>query len=464
MTAPLPTPTPSLPELHTTIRKWTDHVPQNLPYVDLMFAFCHATIGEYPRAVQLLEDARKVMVVPIPAQSFDQSAFEAVVAAVASNFLFKAFEYRINEAIAGKPHTGPLSAALLADLTDIRKKGQGHGTNNPYLRVDHVVGRMRVQSRLLEPTERIDPYAYWTKNQDALKRALNDLDTLRDSAKLADRIRDLYRNGVPGKNAPETQFLVLHEALPLAPRVGPAFVGELLQLVPVVLAATSTGGKSEPPDLPRKQGELLERAFQLAAASGNRAEAAKLVDSFLDLIRQKSDATRFGFINVVARQCFASLQALGLNGERDRVLLEIQSVAAGSIAPATTPEMRAVMLQTQLHVAGGLLTIGRRDQAAPIFAAARHELLDANAAKIPAREFTALGQTYLMALGETVPETGLASMIELFRDMNPHRITNTWTTAQYFSRFHLELAEDAMFAACRLESDQPLIVQAPAIA
>ena len=37
-------------------------------------------------------------------------------------------------------------------------------------------------------------------------------------------------------------------------------------------------------------------------------------------------------------------------------------------------------------------------------------------------------------------------MIELFRKMSPAKITNTWTTAQYYSRFHLNLVEDVISA------------------
>ena len=38
--------------LHTAIRRWTAHIPQNLPYVDLMFAFGFATLGNRSRAAR----------------------------------------------------------------------------------------------------------------------------------------------------------------------------------------------------------------------------------------------------------------------------------------------------------------------------------------------------------------------------------------------------------------------------
>ena len=43
-------------------------------------------------------------------------------------------------------------------------------------------------------------------------------------------------------------------------------------------------------------------------------------------------------------------------------------------------------------------------------------------------------------------ETGLARITELFQRMEKHKINNTFTTAQYYSRFHLNLVEDVIRA------------------
>ena len=56
---------PAVLDLHAVVRKWTAHLPQNLPYVDLLFAFALAKLGEATAAGHLLEDARRVMEVPI---------------------------------------------------------------------------------------------------------------------------------------------------------------------------------------------------------------------------------------------------------------------------------------------------------------------------------------------------------------------------------------------------------------
>ena len=253
-------------ELHGAVRKWLDdsatqqkneHLKANIPLIDLLFAFAVAKLDESTQAKKLLEDARKVMEIPIPSGGNAQSD-QAVTAAVVKNFLFKAFRYRVDQVMAGKPHTGQMSPDVLDALEEIAKKGGSGPVNNPYKLAKYVVDRMREQSRIMEPQEKPDPYADWTKHGDAMKKELAELHNIRDPNKLADKIRKLHKDGVTGKPLKEVQFYVLHEGLPLAARVNEAFTVELLTHVPAALQG-GTGAATESPDLPKKQGELLER-------------------------------------------------------------------------------------------------------------------------------------------------------------------------------------------------------------
>src|SRR4051812_46076257 len=84
--------------LHGVVRGWieafarsqqNEHIYANLPYVDLMFAFGFATLGDHLTANKLVEEARKVMEGPIP--KGDSSVADLmVIVAVTRNFLFKA--------------------------------------------------------------------------------------------------------------------------------------------------------------------------------------------------------------------------------------------------------------------------------------------------------------------------------------------------------------------------------------
>ena len=113
-TAPFPD---QVNALHAAVRQWSAHIPQNLPYIDLLFAFAYAELGEPSRAARLVEAARTVMEVPVPSPTGhsyqSHQSFEVATSAVVTNFLFKSFKFRIEQVMAGHRHGGPLSRGLL---------------------------------------------------------------------------------------------------------------------------------------------------------------------------------------------------------------------------------------------------------------------------------------------------------------------------------------------------------------
>jgi hypothetical protein len=442
-------------DLHKAVRKWTESIPVNLPYVDLLFAFALGRLGEATSARQMLDSAANDMNKPGPSGSGGNQQDPAVTATVVREFLFKAFKYRVEQVMAGKPHAGQMSAELLADLDEIARKGGSGPVNNPYKLAEYVIARMREQSRIMEPQEKPDPYAAWTKHGDALKKELADLQTVRDPAKLQERIKRLYREGAQGKSTREVQFQVLHEALPLAPRVGEAFTVDLLNLVPNALATAPAGASAqEPPDLPKKQGELLERAMFLAAHFDRTELIQRLTGQFLDLVHSKArDADRFKLVNAVGGQALRSLRKLGLKDTIDNLLTRLQSevLKGASLTDlrrkyASRPEEWGAVLQTLLNLAAGWLTFGLNEHAAPILDEARTELLSPTGLKLQPKDYTELAQGYVAALGQGPSETGLPRITNLFHKMDQGKITNTWTTAPYYSRLHLNLVETVILA------------------
>jgi hypothetical protein len=456
-------------ELHAACRSWTAHIPQNLPYVDLMFAFGFATMGERSRASTLLEAARKVMVVPIPTTWTDNREFEATVRAATTTFLFKAFKYRIEQALAGKRHIGPLSTEVAVELDAIVAKARDGGTSSPHLRAEYLIIRMREQSRIVEPTDRVDPYQFWGKY--SLDKALFDLQEIKEPTELVTRIRNLLVNGVGAEVTSAHRVQILLESLPLASRVSEAFTIELLELMPGALDPkqwAGSSGKQEQPDLTRmRQGKLLELALLIAAHYDRRDICKKLMAAFVGLLQSKSPEHKLRLINAVAVQSLRSLKKLGLCEALDEFLKTLHAeVLAGTTLDelqakhVRQPEMWAATLQSLLHLAAGWLALGQATRAESVLNEAHHELLDVYAVKFPPKDYTDLARAYVTALGEGSPESGLARITELFHKMNPRTITNTWTTAQYFSRFHLALVEDVVFAICRMGADTPSVVVA----
>jgi hypothetical protein len=77
---------------------------------------------------------------------------------------------------------------------------------------------------------------------------------------------------------------------------------------------------------------------------------------------------------------------------------------------------------------------------------ARNELLGMNTVSLQSKDYTALARAYVTALGQGPSESGMIRMLELFRKMSPKSMNNTWTSAQYYSRLHLNLVEDVIRA------------------
>jgi cellulose synthase operon protein C len=65
---------------------------------------------------------------------------------------------------------------------------------------------------------------------------------------------------------------------------------------------------------------------------------------------------------------------------------------------------------------------------------------------LPAKDYTALAQAYVTAVGHGPADNGLARISELFQKMDPARITNSFTTCKFYSRFHLNLVEETVLA------------------
>jgi hypothetical protein len=172
----------------------------------------------------------------------------------------------------------------------------------------------------------------------------------------------------------------------------------------------------------------------------------------VEYVRTKPDVQQFELVNVVARQGLRSLRKLGLRDEIDKLLRRLQDeVLKGKTLTQlrqqylSKPDIWADVLMTQLHLAGGWLTFGLLDQAMPAIEVARQEILS-GAAKVQVLKFTKLVQTYIAALGHGPADFGLPRIVELFHKLDPARITNTFTTGSYYSRLHLNLVEEVVFA------------------
>lgn len=446
-------------DLHAVVRKWIadfhgphkESLTNNLPYIDLYFAFALAKLGETTPAHKLLHAAKQELETPIPTQGD-----KAIKAAVVKNALYQAYHFRIEQAIAGKPHTGPLSPEAQSQIDAISKKAQNPATRSPFWEAEYVIGRMRQESFILDPHERVEPYSVVTRTSDPLARELMDLASIREPVRMVERIRKLYRGGVPNRPLAEVRFLLLREALPLSARAGESFAAEFLQLVPATLAE-ATMGPPEPANFITLKGDLFERALFLAAHFDRNDLIQNLVAQFMDFLhRITKEDDRFKVINVVAGQCLQSLRKVGLREQIDRLLSKFHEVVLKGMSFA---ELRARytsrsetgatwgrVLETLLNIAAGWLTFGLTEQATPILDEARSELFAAKGSKLEPKDILPVSRAYIAALGNAPSEIGLARIRELFEKMEAGRFVNTWTGSMIYSRHHLSLVEAVVLA------------------
>lgn len=441
-------------DLHAAVRKWSLPHPQNLPYIDLLFAFALAKLQETTAAKRLVEEARKVLEVPIPSAWHEHKSFETYVSALTGRWLFKAFRYRVDQVLSGETRVLPLSQDLLSELEEITAKGRSSGTNNPYFRSEYLINRLRYASKVLEPQGTLHPYAVVTRQTDPLQQTLTNLHSLRDIRKVVDQIQQLLKNGVPGKAEQDIKYLVLREALLFAPRAGEAITLEWLKMVPAVVSAWGT--KREPgftTNRLNEQGELLIRALVPAGHYDRRDIVKKLIEEFSSLIHGKKDDERFTLINLVCGHSLRVMKRLGMRDEIDRFYTMLnREILQGASMPelrkkySGAPGAWSGALQTSLNLAGGWLSFGMVDRAEPILAEARNELLGSSGAKLEATEYPKVASAYVTALGQGPSESAVTRMIELFHKMDPKRVINTSTTATCYSQFHLGLTENVIRA------------------
>lgn len=424
-------------ELYEAVRAWADvgsrFGPVPLPpgasataaYLDMMFAYGMARLGEVRRSAALAEAARSILEA-LPAD--DPSG-------IAGRFLARAFQFRIGQAVAGQSPTAQLQPVLLDELNDLDRKSEGRANSTPGMAY-FVINRMRELSRILEPFDQIDLYKrFTTPHEGGLKQALYELVDDRDPAKLADRIRWLYRqNGPPASDyrplpMTEEQFDILRECLPLAARCGGEFAAELIRLVPGALRQHFPGQK----ELHRRQAGLLECAFSLAEHFGAREMGGSLTDTFTELVAAKIDVEGLEVVCVVCGSCVRCLRALGLREELNTLLQRLSTTALGGGAISdlkarlsNRPEQWMRAISALLNIGGGWLTLGLADQASPILDEARSELLTPPAKKCKPLllENTRLARAYVAAVGHEPAESGLERMADLFRRIHRHKITN----------------------------------------
>ncbi len=436
--------------LHRAAQQWHDRSSEaakdynnpavNKPFVDLVFAFGMAALGQETIARDLIQSAARVLLNrPHPNERDKPDDVGA--------FLHKAFLFRIERALNKEPHEGSLPAEMLQRIDEIdaaHRKSTNPSTER------YVIDRFREQSWVLEPNDKFDPYAPWRGKQEWLAD-IGEIARERDPRKLEERIRRrLYDGSGRGKATPEQRLLILTEALSCAWRAGREFALELALLVPSVLDALKTPAKTWTPeieaDLKKKQSLLLERAIYLAGHYGDRDAVQKLFQRFLLHVRAKTGTDLYEAINQIARECLRNLRKVGLQDEISEFLgsvtdLVIQGQSLSQIKARSGKNWPDV-LRTLIHLAEGWLFNRNSEQAQPFLDEARAALFARGKEKIAPQQFARIAQAYVCAVAQGPVDEALTRIEEMFQKMA--EMPNSFTTQQWYSRLHLLVVEEVV--------------------
>jgi hypothetical protein len=408
-------------ELCASAHKWLEHESHASPhasaqtpaYVDLIFAYALARLGETDASRKLFENAEEVL------EGRDD----------AHQFLLAAFAYRIGQAREGKPPQGPLPAARLEELEVMERLQR------------YVVDRLRKHSTILEPDQRIDPYRHWGAKINDLERALAELTDLTDRNQIVQRVEGLLRDLPRGARGADQRARVLRTALEVAPRVNEEFGRRMLeQAIPAYDALPAPSDLAALMD----RATFLEKALFVAAHFDRVEHIHLLVARFQKMLETQRGGQSVQALDTLAGQCFRSLRKLGMRDEIDRLLSQMaELILEGKDLDAVDFKKQhgADALRALLHVAKGWYYFGRDGQAEPVLQKARSLLFQGD---LPPREQTRLACAYAETVGQAPVEVIQKRLAELFEQLRG--VKDTYTTSSHFSVSQLDVVESVVMA------------------
>ena len=399
---------------HDLMHRWADQLTRNRPvhycralpeeypdrdghctraFIDLMLAWGLARLGERNTASRLAADARVAL---------------AHAADPVLNFLGEAFQFRIDQALENMVPGGPLPPRLLAELDRLRREPGGELQVVAPYRID----ALRHLSRILEPSQHIDP----------------------------------YRPPLPGGAAP-----VLDSAAALAGAEAalcrlPADLTEARRLLEVALESTGASLRDRLDEVERLAERfadplpavlLLAKAFELAAARGDVGAAELLLPRLYRLFR--GDGPRFGDmvqrlqkpvppddphgtdhlrrLEALPGYCLRDLRRLGFADEAEALLEHaVDWVLHGKnleLLPISQPDSWPSALRAALRLAGNWFAERDADYAVTVLDFARKKLL--YSPDLAAKERSALARSYAAALAHAPLRMALGRFEEMFR-------------------------------------------------
>lgn len=429
-----------LDSMHQKVRSWAAgqlksnlKSDPNLAYVDLNFAFGLARLGEAAKARELIRAATAI----IEEVGDDTHAAHLVI--------LQGLTWRIEQSLQGMPHTGSLPKEWLEYLAQMHAEAEKMPRTHEYNKRrtgPYAIERLREQSRILEPMEKFDPYRHMRRESRELVRQAVQLADERDPSRLPARINALLK---PTEGVPELRIKMLGACVPLLGRLPAEFAGTILEKVPAALTAVA---KTNDTQTLETRLRLIERSVLFAGHFDRGELVPLLVEHMVRAVEADSTTAALDASGEAIGQTLRGLRKLGLRDEAIRMLDRLEStlLRGDTIARLTQvrPRNWPSIVSTLLPIAAGWLHFEQADRAEPIFVAAR-DLIRHRAAspaeRVPPPQYAQIVVGLIAASGFLPPKVAQGKIAGLFEGDQIERLPNTFTTAPFYSRFHLAIAE-----------------------
>lgn len=420
-----------LGQLHGLIQGWarrnpsipigTNIEPKTGAYIDLMFSFGFALLGENDESHHLLKSA------------------EAALAggSEAHRLLFQSFRYRIRQALEGKPCRGPLPAEITEQLLPLRKARKATEPDQAY-----VVDSLRSISRILEPEQKVHPYRHIEADSGELGRLAAEAPDIADRNELSNRLLALLKTLPKGPQNQELHLRALVLALQQGPRIGEEFAKRMLDQA---TAAYDGIPETSEPALLMKRTSLLEEALIVAAHFDRADHTRALLNRFKKLFQAGSSSLLMQDLERLIAHCFRGLRKLGMRDEINQLLIQITAtlLEGKKITALDRREMadKPAILQSLLQIAAGWYYFGQDDQAQTISGIARDVLFKQTMLPLPR---TRLACSYASTLGAAPVEIAKKGLEELFERLDG--LVNMRGMSSFYNQLQLRVIETALLA------------------
>lgn len=382
-------------------------------YVDLMFAWAHARLGDPATARTLAEDA-----------TLRLSTGDA-----AHCWLAAAFDHRIRQAERGESPIGEWPASLLRDY-DSADDQPGNLPGRRY-----IIDVFRLRSRMLEPDFRTDPYTPWKRYVSSFDCQLGELATTTDPLQFDGRFRTLMAIAIEPRDRLGLIEVAARCGRRAAAEVATAVNREGLGLVDEFLR--------RPPEVKHVSDRFRALVTALRDLALGRQDAGflgQLVLRLADWVRRGRPAAGRPAAAILFGELVGRLYELDLASDAG-LLLDLATEAGDTLRLAgSDPDD----LPALVRLGGDERWLHRGGRGQGVFEQARSCLFGADSSQIKPAVVVRLAEAYAQALARgPVAEFG-RDLLDLFARLP--RVPNGFTTATHYSRLHLALAEAAVLA------------------